>query len=217
MHTLIKSGSDKAFTIQKRYRKELGPILEAVNEEEASEEQVDYDSTESDSAATSVRYINPGQGVMALAAPTLQDRMAVDSPVNDSQVEVDGTQEDSLSQVDNPSVVETNTDTGNNVSLHQAGGGLQPSRMSSRIISQDLHSIKISDKAVKNAAARDVSGLHGEKDAEDLRLGADGLLANTQNVAAGTQNRPPPVQRPLMIREARSANVDEDDMEEDDC
>jgi hypothetical protein len=30
--------------------------------------------------------------------------------------------------------------------------------MSSRIISQDLHSIKISDKAVKNVAARDVSG-----------------------------------------------------------
>jgi hypothetical protein len=60
LHTLVKSGSDKAFTIQKQYRKELGPILEAVNEEDVSEEQVDYDSTESDSAATSVRYINPG-------------------------------------------------------------------------------------------------------------------------------------------------------------
>jgi hypothetical protein len=49
-------------------------------------------------------------------------------------------------------------------------------------------------------------------------LGADGLLklANIQNVAAGAQNRPPPVQSPLMIREARSADVDEDDMEEDD-
>jgi hypothetical protein len=62
------------------------------------------------------------------------------------------------------------------------------------------------------------AGLHGEKDAEDLRLGADGLLklANIQNVAAGAQNRPPPVQSPLTIREARSADVDEDDMEEDD-
>jgi hypothetical protein len=62
------------------------------------------------------------------------------------------------------------------------------------------------------------AGLHGKKDAEDLRLGADGLLklANTQNVAAGAQNRPPPAQRPLMIREARNADVDEDDMEEDD-
>ncbi|KAK1570145.1 hypothetical protein QYE76_027234 [Lolium multiflorum] len=158
LHTLVKSGSDKAFTIQKQYRKELGPILEAVNEEEASEEQVDYDSTGSDSAATSVRYINPGQGIMALAAPTLQDRMVADSSVNDSQAEVDGTQEDPLSQVDNPTAIEANTDTGDNVPLHQAGGGPQPSRMSSRIISQDLHSIKIADKAVKNAAARDVSG-----------------------------------------------------------
>ncbi|KAK1644504.1 hypothetical protein QYE76_062309 [Lolium multiflorum] len=41
LHTLIKSGSDKAFTIQKQYRKELGPILEEVNEEDVSEEQVD--------------------------------------------------------------------------------------------------------------------------------------------------------------------------------
>jgi hypothetical protein len=32
LHTLVKSGSDKAFTIQKQYRKELVPILEAVNE-----------------------------------------------------------------------------------------------------------------------------------------------------------------------------------------
>jgi hypothetical protein len=158
LHTLVKSGSDKAFHIQKQYRKELGPILEAVNEEEASEEQVDYDSTESDSAATSVRYINPGQGVMALAAPTLQDRMAVDSPVNDVQVDVDGTQEDPLSQVDNPPVLETNIDTGANISLHQAGGGPQPSRMSSRIISQDSHSTKIAEKATKIAATRDVSG-----------------------------------------------------------
>jgi hypothetical protein len=49
-------------------------------------------------------------------------------------------------------------------------------------------------------------------------LGADGLLklANTQNVAAGTQNRHAPVQRPLMIREARSADDEVDDMEEDD-
>jgi hypothetical protein len=81
LHTLVKSGSDKAFTIQKQYRKELGPILEEANEEDVSEEQVDYDSTEFDSAATSVRYINPRQGIMALAAPTLQNRMAVDSPI----------------------------------------------------------------------------------------------------------------------------------------
>jgi hypothetical protein len=61
------------------------------------------------------------------------------------------------------------------------------------------------------------AGLHGEKDAEDLRLGADGLLklASAQNAEAGAQNRPTPTQRPLMIRDARNADVDEDDMEED--
>jgi hypothetical protein len=84
--------------------------------------------------------------------------MAVDSPINDAHFEIDGTQEEPLSQVDNTTSVETNVAIDNNVSLHQAGDGPQPIRMSSRLISQDLHSTKISDKAIRNAAARDVSG-----------------------------------------------------------
>jgi hypothetical protein len=72
LHTLTKSGSDKTFMFQKKYKEELGPILETVNEEDPSEEQVDYDTTDSESAATSERYIIPGTGVMALAAPSRQ-------------------------------------------------------------------------------------------------------------------------------------------------
>jgi hypothetical protein len=95
---------------------------------------------------------------MALAPPTLQERMAVDCPVTGSQIEIDGTQEDPLSQVDNPTDVEANVDAGNNVSLHQACVVPQPSRMSSRLISQDLHTTRIPERASRNAAARDVSG-----------------------------------------------------------
>jgi hypothetical protein len=76
LHTLTKSGSDRAYMFQKKYKKDLGPILEAVNEEDISEEQVDYDTTDSESAATSERYINPGTGVMALAVPSRQARDA---------------------------------------------------------------------------------------------------------------------------------------------
>jgi hypothetical protein len=61
------------------------------------------------------------------------------------------------------------------------------------------------------------AGLHGEKDAEDLRMGADGLLklATAQKTTEGARNRPVPVQRPLMIREARDVADEVDDMEED--
>jgi hypothetical protein len=62
-----------------------------------------------------------------------------------------------LSQVDTHVDMETN-DAGMNECLPQAGGAQQEIRMSSRIISQDLHSTRISDRASRNAAARDVSG-----------------------------------------------------------
>jgi hypothetical protein len=49
-------------------------------------------------------------------------------------------------------------------------------------------------------------------------LGADGLLkfATAQNAAGGARDRPAPIQRPLMIRDAREADDEMDDMEEDD-
>jgi hypothetical protein len=134
LHTLTKSGSGKTFMIQKKYRKELGPILEATDEGEVSEEKV-YESTNSEGAATSEQCINPGQGVLALAAPCLQhERTDVVIHVDGSQPEADCTQEEPLSQVDNPVDMES-TETRINDCLPQAGGGQQTIRMSSRIIS----------------------------------------------------------------------------------
>jgi hypothetical protein len=158
LHTLSKSGSDKTYMFQKQYREELGPILEATDEGDVSEEKVDYDSTDSEDAATSVQYINPGQGILALAIPSpRRERAVAIIPAEGSQPETDGTQEEPLSQVDNPVGVESN-ETRIDDCLPQAGGGPQTIRMSSRFISQDLHSTRISDRASKNAAARDVSG-----------------------------------------------------------
>jgi hypothetical protein len=54
--------------------------------------------------------------------------------------------------------METNDGTGINESLNQAGGGSQTIRMSSRIISQDLHSVRIPERASRSATARDVAG-----------------------------------------------------------
>jgi hypothetical protein len=108
---------------QKQYRKELGPIIEATNECDVSEEKVDYEGFDSEDAATFVQYINPGQGILALAVPTLR-REGNAAMVSDegSQSELDGTQEEPLSQVDNPVGGEAN-ETRIDASLSQAGGG----------------------------------------------------------------------------------------------
>ncbi|XP_047070227.1 uncharacterized protein LOC124678369 isoform X2 [Lolium rigidum] len=194
---------DASASREKQYRKELGPILETTNEEEGSEEKVDYGSSDSEGAATSVQYINPGQGILALAVPSLQ-RERNDASVLEggSQPEAGGTQEDPLSQVDNPEGVEA-TATRTDEYLPPAGGGAQTIRMSSRIISQDLHSIKIADKATKTAAARDVSGSHGEKDADELRRGADGLLklATASRTAGEARTGPGRGQRTSLMKQ----------------
>jgi hypothetical protein len=47
LNSLVKSGSDKAFTIQKEYKDLLDPIAENVNEGNgSSEELVDYDDSD---------------------------------------------------------------------------------------------------------------------------------------------------------------------------
>jgi hypothetical protein len=94
--------------------------------------------------------------VLALAVPSLQhERTTIVIPVDGTQPEADCTQEQPLSQVDNPVDMESN-ETRIDDCLPQAGGGQQTIRMSSRIIFQDLHSTRISDRASRNAAARDV-------------------------------------------------------------
>jgi hypothetical protein len=77
--------------------------------------------------------------------------------VDGSQPEAGCTQEEPLSQVDNIVDMESN-EAGILECLSQACGGQQAIRMSSRIISQYLHSTRISERASKNVATRDVSG-----------------------------------------------------------
>jgi hypothetical protein len=65
------------------------------------------------------------------------------------------------------------------------------------------------------------AGLHGEKDADDLQAGADGLLrlasATTFGDAASQDDYPRQVQRPLRIRDATLETGDVDmDLEEQD-
>jgi hypothetical protein len=62
------------------------------------------------------------------------------------------------------------------------------------------------------------AGLHGEKDADDLQAGADGLLwlaSATNFSAAGAQDGSRQPQRPLQIRDA-SVDTANDDMELED-
>jgi hypothetical protein len=61
------------------------------------------------------------------------------------------------------------------------------------------------------------AGSHGEKDADELRLGADGLLklATASRTAGEARTGPGRGQRTLMIREARVSADETDDMEEE--
>jgi hypothetical protein len=61
------------------------------------------------------------------------------------------------------------------------------------------------------------AGLHGEKDADDLKAGADDLLrlASTTNFGtAAPQDGSRQLQRPLWIKDA-SVDTSNDDMEQD--
>jgi hypothetical protein len=61
-------------------------------------------------------------------------------------------------------------------------------------------------------------GLNSEKDAGDLRAGADGLLrlASATNAGGATQDGSRQHQRPLQIRDASVPVADVDDMEVED-
>jgi hypothetical protein len=103
--SLARSNSDKAFTIQKEYKNLLDPIAENVNEEnDPADELVDYDSSDN-SQESDTPYLTQGQGILALAAPSLRtERTVVVIPVDGSQPEPDS-QEDPLSQVDDPLLI----------------------------------------------------------------------------------------------------------------
>ncbi|KAK1697578.1 hypothetical protein QYE76_014275 [Lolium multiflorum] len=155
--SLATSGSDKAFTIQKEYKDLLDPIPENVNEGDGnSDELVDYDSSDN-SQYSDTPYLTQGQGILALAAPSLRtERTAVVIPVDGSQPEPES-QEDPLSQVDNPSI--DNNSPGDNNPLNAGGVHQQPApRMSSRIESMGSHNTRIGARGMCATEATNIPG-----------------------------------------------------------
>ncbi|KAK1620803.1 hypothetical protein QYE76_026320 [Lolium multiflorum] len=187
--SLARSDSDKAFTIQKEYKHLLDPIDENMNEDIGpSDELVDYDSSDN-SQASDTPYLTQGQGILALAAPSLRDeRTAVVIPVDGSQPELDS-QEEPLSQVDNPTIDVEIPGDGN--PLSSGGDPQQPApRMSSRIVSLGTHNTRIGARTMGDSEASNISGLHGEQDASELRAGADGLMRLAAAAGAGATGSP---------------------------
>jgi hypothetical protein len=135
----------------------LDPIEENVNENnESSEELVDYGSSDN-SQGSDTPYLTQGQGILALAAPSLiNERTAVVIPVDGSQPEPES-QEDPLSQVDNPPI--DNVSSGGNVSLNAGGDQQQPApRMSSRIDSMGTHTVRIGARTMGTVESSNIPG-----------------------------------------------------------
>jgi hypothetical protein len=156
LNSLARSNSDKAFTIQKEYKGLLDPIVENKDEDnEPSDEMIDYGSSDN-SQDSDGPFLTQGQGVLALAAPSLRDeRTAVVIPVDGPQADPD-TQEDPLSQVDNPPIDES---SGGDIP-HTSGGRQQQQvpRMSARIEATGAHNSRIDVRAVENTEARNIPG-----------------------------------------------------------
>jgi hypothetical protein len=144
--------------IQKAYSGILDPIVENVNEGAGpADEMVDYDNSGESSQTSDVPYLTQGQGVLALAAPSLRhERTAVVIPIDGSQLEPD-TQEEPLSQVDNPPTDNESPGDGNTMI---AGGGVQQPapRMSSRLESLGVHNTRIDTRTRENTEARNIPG-----------------------------------------------------------
>jgi hypothetical protein len=102
--------------------------------------------------------IEPGSGILALAAPSPRhERHAVVIPVDGSQPEVECTQEDPASQVENPT-----EDEGE----HQDVCPEAPARRSPRMSNQGGTSTKVADKAA--AASLNTSNSFAVLDDDDI-------------------------------------------------
>jgi hypothetical protein len=117
---------------------------------------VDYGSSDN-SQGSDTPYLTQGQGILALAAPSLiNERIAVVIPVDGSQPEPES-QEDPLSQVDNPPI--DNVSSGDNISLNAGGGQQQPApRMSSRIDSMGTHNVRIGARTMWTVESANIPG-----------------------------------------------------------
>jgi hypothetical protein len=100
LKSIVDSGSDKAFFIQKKYKHVMDPIIETSEGGTGSGERVDLGENEYDSDSDSEESVDPRVAVLALAAPSLEhEHTAIVIPVDGPQPEPDETQEVFCSQV----------------------------------------------------------------------------------------------------------------------
>jgi hypothetical protein len=113
------------------------------------------------SQTSDVPYINLGQGILMLDAPSLEHELTmVVIPVDGSQPDLDCTQVELLSQVDNP---QEESDPHNNNRCQSASNTveeqhLQLPRMSSRLANQNLHAARMDTRGSSLLDVRDTTG-----------------------------------------------------------
>jgi hypothetical protein len=154
LHTLVNSGSDKVFHIQKTYKNQMPVIQEATDDKNISNsaERVNLEGSESeeesDDTNSEGNYVDNSRVVMALCAPSLQhERTAVIISVDGAQPEDDGGQEEMCSQVDDVVMSEAN-------SIPPP----PPPRVSSRLANQGNLADRVEDRARHIASARNLEG-----------------------------------------------------------
>jgi hypothetical protein len=180
INSLARSGSDKAFTIQKEYRSLLDPIAENVGEKSGQyEELVDYDSSDN-SQASDTPFLSQGQGILTLAAPIIERTDECSQPDPD-------TQEDPLSQVDNPPVAAASPGGGN---FPNTGAGEDqrphPARMSSRIGSLGAHNLRIDTRAMETTNANNIPGTNLNSHNSFALLDDDDILSRALEMGVDT-------------------------------
>jgi hypothetical protein len=134
--------------------------------------------------------------------------MAVDCPVTGSQIEIDGAQEDPLSQVDNPTDVESNVDAGNNVSLHQAARDVSGTNLTSHNSFALLDDDIIHDRALEigvNPVSLYMEKINYLKDLEQARH-AIAVVQSNQEIESDSEP-----ERILLLGFGREQDIDEDD------
>jgi hypothetical protein len=152
LHTLVKSGSDKVFHIQKTYKNQMPVIQKAADDEiiSNSAKRVNLEGSESDEESDDINsegnYVDNSRVVMALGAPSLQhEHTAVIISMDGAQPEDDGGQEDMCSQVEDAVMSEANPIP-------------PPPRVSSRLADQGNLADRVEDRARHIASARNLEG-----------------------------------------------------------
>jgi hypothetical protein len=131
--------------LKKRFGHIRTPIVENAENNGLPDEQIDYRSSTDNgesSQNSDMPFINLGQGVLALDAPSLMhEHTIVVIPVDGCQPEVECTQDEPASQVDNPPEDEGNQQTDMHGEVDVA------TRKSSRVVDHGNTSTIVEDKA----------------------------------------------------------------------